>query len=82
MQEHGELECCGSRVLMSSSSVGPGGQSIHSRIQLTATEIGRGNTSPLPILASPPTPHQKEEGSVVCRCWIGQKNRSAVLASE
>jgi len=48
--------------------------------QLIAREIGRGDTSLLPILVPRP-PHQKKR-SVVCRCGIGQKNRSAILASE
>lgn len=61
-------------MLMSSSSVGPGAQFIHSRIP-ARSQRRIGNIPPSPILPPKRVP-------VVCRCWTGWKNRSAVLVWE
>lgn len=78
IKEHGKLECCGSRVLKSSSSMDQEANPFIADFQKIVREIGRGDTSLLPILA----PYPLKKRSAVCRCWAGQKNKSVFLASE
>lgn len=77
-KERGKLDCCGSRVLMSSGSMDQEANPFTADFQQMVREIGRGDTSLLPILA----PHPLKKRSAVCRCWTGQKNKAAFLASE